>query len=155
MFAGPGVEVCRLLAASPERVFAAFAERELVARWLRPSLDVELTVLAFDFRPGGAYRFAYDVSNGQRMIVGGHFRLIEAPSRIVFSWLIEPPDEHAGIDSEVTVTLVPRGPSTELTIRHANLGRADADRRHDAGWRGALDLLEAGLGEQWGARHGD
>jgi len=140
-----GVEIRRLLASSAEKVFAAFADRALVAQWLRPSPDVKLTVLAFEFRPGGAYRFAYDVSAEQRMVVGGTFKSIEAPARIVFSWLIEPPDEHAGIESEVTVLLVPRGTSTELTIRHEKFGRADADLRHDQGWRGALDLLEAGL----------
>jgi uncharacterized protein YndB with AHSA1/START domain len=148
-----GVEVRRLLDASPERVFAAFSDQKLVARWLRPSPDVKLTVLEFEFRTGGAYRFAYEVSAEQRMVVGGTFHAIEAPARIVFSWLIEPPDEHAGLDSEVTVQLVPRGSSTELTIRHAKFGRADADRRHDQGWRGALDLLEAGL--RGGSRDGD
>lgn len=145
MSSKPGVEVRRLLDASLEKVFAAFADQGLVARWLRPSRDVKLTVLAFDFRPGGAYRFAYDVPDGRRMVVNGTFRAIEAPSQIVFSWLIEPPDEHAGIDSEVTVKLVPRGSSTELTIRHAKFDRADAETRHDEGWRGALDLLEAHL----------
>jgi uncharacterized protein YndB with AHSA1/START domain len=136
-------------------MFGAFADPVLVARWLRPSPDVKLSVLAFDFRPGGAYRFAYDMPDGQRMLVGGIFRVIEAPSRIVFSWLIEPPDAHAGIDSEVRVTFVPRGTSTELTIQHARFGRADADLRHDQGWRGALDLLEARLRLAPGAQHGD
>jgi uncharacterized protein YndB with AHSA1/START domain len=149
------VEVRRLLSASPEKVFAAFADRELVSQWLRPSRDVKLTVLAYDFTPGGAYRFAYDVPDGQRMIVGGNFRAIEAPERIVFTWLIEPPDEHAGIDSEVTVQLVPRGSSTELTIRHAKFQREDAEQRHQQGWTGALDLLEANLGEGPETRDGD
>jgi uncharacterized protein YndB with AHSA1/START domain len=151
----PGVEVRRVLAAPPEKVFAAFADRALVAQWLRPSPDVQLTVLEFDFRRGGAYRFAYDVSHDQRMVVGGTFSAIEAPSRIVFSWLIEPPDEHSGIVSEVTVQLVARGSSTELTIRHAKFGRADADMRHDQGWRGALDLLEARLRPGQEAGDGD
>lgn len=139
----PGVEIRRVLHASPDAVFAAFADPALVARWLRPAPDVTLTVLAFDFRPGGAYRLAYDVPDGRRMVVGGNYRAIERPSRIVFSWLIEPPDEHAGIDSEVTVTLVPDAGATLLTIRHAKFGRADADVRHQEGWRGALDLLDA------------
>jgi uncharacterized protein YndB with AHSA1/START domain len=155
MIAQDGVEVRRVLNASREAVFAAFSDQTLIAQWLRPSPDVKLIVLTFDFRPGGAYRFAYDVSDDQRMVVGGTFRVIEAPARIVFTWLIEPPDEHAGIDSEVTVQLVPRGSSTELTIRHAKFGRADADMRHEQGWRGALDLLEANLRASPGGRHGN
>lgn len=148
-----GVEVRRLLDASPEKVFAAFADRRLIAQWLRPSPDVKLTVLAFDFRPGGAYRFAYDVADAQRMVVGGTFFSIEAPARIVFTWLIEPPDEHAGIDSEVTVQLVARGSSTELTIIHAKFRHEDANQRHEQGWSGALDLLEASLRAGPEARH--
>ncbi|WP_236518707.1 SRPBCC family protein [Sandaracinus amylolyticus] len=136
------------MGAPPDRVFAAFADATLVTRWLRPSPDIALTVLAFDFRPGGSYRFAYDVPTGERMIVGGTYRVIERPSRIVFSWVIEPPDEHAGIESEVIVTLVPSDAGTELTIRHTKLGRADADLRHEQGWRGALDLLDARLREE-------
>lgn len=143
----PGVEVQRFLGAPPERVFAAFADPGLVARWLRPSPDIALTVLAFDFRQGGGYRFAYDVPDGQRMIVGGTYRVIERPSRLVFSWVIDPPDVHAGIDSEVTVTLATRGSGTALTIRHARFDRPDADQRHEQGWRGALDLLEVLLRE--------
>lgn len=143
-----GAVVRRVLSATPARVFAAFADPALVARWLRPSPDVTLTVVGFDFRVGGAYRFAYDVPDGKRMIVGGIFRELERPSKLVFSWLIEPPDEHAGIDSEVTVTLVPQADATELTIRHAKFGRADANKRHAEGWTGALDLLRLILGKE-------
>jgi uncharacterized protein YndB with AHSA1/START domain len=137
--------VRRRLDAPPERVFEAFADATLVARWLRPSPEVKLTVLRFDFREGGSYRFAYDVPDGRRMVVGGIYRAIQRPHRLAFSWLIEPPDEHAGIDSEVTVDIAAAGAGTELVISHDGFGRADADARHDEGWRGALDLLAAAL----------
>jgi uncharacterized protein YndB with AHSA1/START domain len=136
-----GVVVRRVFEATPERVFEAFADPSLVARWLRPSPEVELTVLAFDFRLDGAYRFSYLVPGGERMIVGGRYRVIVPPSRLVFSWVVEPPDVHAGIESEVAVTFVASAEGTEVTIRHDRWGRADADERHDQGWRGALDLL--------------
>lgn len=136
-----GVEVRRLLQAPAQAVFGAFADARLVARWLTPSPEVKLTILQFEFREGGAYRFAYDVPDGRRMIVGGTYLVIEPPRRIVFSWLIEPPDEHAGIDSEVTVLIEPSAGGSELVIRHAKWGRADAIARHTEGWRGALDQL--------------
>jgi len=142
------VEVRRRFAAGPEQVFAAFAEARLVGRWLSPSPEITLTLLQFDFREGGGYRFAYDCPGG-RTVVAGRYRSIEPPSKIVFSWTIEPPDEHAGIESEVTVTIRRDGAGTELVIRHEKLTPAGAAARHDQGWRGALDQL-AGLMEAEG-----
>jgi len=142
-------EVRQHLTASPARVFAAFAEASLVRRWLTPSPDVALRVVQFDFREGGAYRFAYDVPGGVTMFVNGVYRTIEPPSTIVFSWNIEPPDEHAGVRSEVTVTLTPRGTGTDLRIRHAQLTLPGACERHEAGWRGALNHLVALLVEDY------
>src|SRR5262245_64856312 len=99
------VELRRRLAATPQKVFAAFAEARLVSRWLTPSPEISLTVLQFDFREGGAYRFAYGLPDGRTVTIGGRYRAIEPPSTIVFSWIIEPPDEHPGIDSLVTVSI--------------------------------------------------
>ena len=135
------VEIQRRLDAAPELVFAAFVDRRLVSRWLTPAPDVRLEVLSFDANVGGAYRFAYHVPGGQVMHVNGVFRAIEAPTRLIFSWSIEPPDEHAGIDSEVTVTITPDGKGSRLLIRHERLARAGAVMRHAEGWRGALEQL--------------
>jgi uncharacterized protein YndB with AHSA1/START domain len=145
-------EVRRRFAAAPERVFSAFAEASLVGRWLSPSPEIRLTLLQFDFRVGGGYRFAYHLPGGETVIVGGAYRSIEPPSKIVFSWLIEPPDEHAGIESEVTITITPDRGGAELVIRHEKFARTDAVARHAEGWRGAVDQLTALL-EAPGAPH--
>jgi uncharacterized protein YndB with AHSA1/START domain len=148
------VEIRRRFPVAPEKVFAAFAETRWVGRWLSPSPEVTLTVLEFDFRQGGAYRFAYKVPGRQVMTVHGAYRSIEPPSKIVFSWVIDPPDEHAGIESEVTVTITPDGGVTELLIRHEKLTRPGAGMRHAEGWRGALDQLAALLGPSGHSRVG-
>src|SRR5262249_25145856 len=111
-------ELRRRLDAVPELVFAAFADPTLVRRWLRPNPEVTLDVLSFDFRIGGTYRFAYHVPDGATMHVNGVFREIEEPLRIVFSWNIEPPDEHAGVHSEVRIAIAPDGGGSQLHIRH-------------------------------------
>ena len=128
---------------TPDKLFAAFAEERWVSRWLSPSPEIKLNVLRFDFTVGGAYRFAYEIPGGDPVIVHGVYSSIEAPRKIVFSWIIEPPDEHAGILSEVTVLISPDGEGTELLIRHEKLSRADAAKRHSLGWQGALNTLSA------------
>ncbi|HET7545500.1 MAG TPA: SRPBCC domain-containing protein [Polyangiaceae bacterium] len=135
-------EVRRHLAATPERVFAAFASAELVGQWLTPAPEVRLSVLELDFRVGGRYRFAYDTPDGERMLVGGIYHQIEAPTRLVFSWLIEPPDVHAGIESRVTVSIAASASGSELIVLHERFERADANARHAAGWAGALEQLQ-------------
>jgi uncharacterized protein YndB with AHSA1/START domain len=138
---GDAAEVRHRFAAPPAKVFAAFADAALVSRWLTPSPEVVLDVLLFDFRVGGSYRFAYHVPGKGTMRVNGVYRRVEPPSAITFSWNIEPPDEHAGTRSEVTITLTPDGSGTRLVIRHAQLTQVGAVERHAAGWRGAIDRL--------------
>jgi uncharacterized protein YndB with AHSA1/START domain len=77
------------------------------------------------------------------MLVNGVYGTIEPLSTIVFSWNIEPPDEHAGVRSEVTITLSPQGTGADLRIRHGHLTQPGAAERPAAGWRGAVDQLVA------------
>jgi uncharacterized protein YndB with AHSA1/START domain len=148
------IEIRRHFATTPEKVFAAFSDARLIRRWLTPSPEVTLSVLKFDFREAGSYRFCYHLQNGQTVIVGGFYTLVEPPSKIVFSWIIEPPDEHAGIESEVTVTISQDESGTELVIRHEKLTRTSAVVRHTEGWYGALRQLAAMLEEEEEKGHG-
>ena len=132
----------RQLGAPPELVFAAFADPALVRRWLTPGPDIRLDVLTFEFRLGAAYRFAYRSPGGIIMHVNGVFQAIEPPSALTFSWNIEPPDEHAGIRSEVHVTIRASGSGSEISIDHRKLALAGAPHRHAEGWSGAIDQLQ-------------
>jgi uncharacterized protein YndB with AHSA1/START domain len=135
------VEVEHVLAAAPARVFGAFADPRLLSRWLTPSPEVAMRVAALDFREGGAYRFVYTLPDRSEVGIGGVYRTILPPARLVFSWIIDPPDEHAGIESEVTVTIAPAGTGSRLTIRHLGWPIEGAARRHHGGWASAIARL--------------
>lgn len=80
----------RTLAASPERVFEAFANAHQKAQWLAP-LDDEAPVEVFahdefDFQVGGHERFNFVEEDGRKMMYDATFYDIVPTQRIVYSY---------------------------------------------------------------------
>ena len=69
---------------APRRlVYDAHTKPELVQRWLRPP-GWRLAVCEIDLRVGGSYRYVWQGDrDGQKMGVGGVYREIVAPERLV------------------------------------------------------------------------
>ena len=67
---------------------------------------------------------------------------------IAFSWNVEPPDEHAGLQSDVTISIAVTAGGSELVIRHGQLAFPNSARRHAEGWRGAVERLAGLLAEK-------
>ena len=122
--------------ASPERVFAAWTEPDLMARWFAPG-DMTVPEATADLRVGGAWRVVMLDPAGQRHVVGGAYREITPFTRLAFSWRWEG-SEHS---SEVEVGLRADGAATELTLRHHELDSAASRDQHGKGWAGCLAKL--------------
>lgn len=94
-------------------VFDAFTKPELVRRWLLGPPGWEMPVCEIDLRVGGRYRYVWRHANGSQMGMGGMYREIVKPGRIVAtekfdeSWY---PGEALG-----TVVLVEQGGRTTVT----------------------------------------
>jgi uncharacterized protein YndB with AHSA1/START domain len=109
------IAMTRVFDAPRTLVFDAHTKPELVKRWLGVRAGWSMPVCEIDLRVGGRYRYVWQQdSNGARMGMGGVYREIVRPERIVAteafdeSWY---PGE--AID---TTTLVERGGKTTLTI---------------------------------------
>ena len=101
--------------------------------------------------PGGVFRFRTTVH--PRYTASGEYVVVEAPSRIVFTWGWEPnPDLAEGQHdlppgaSTVEMTLVADGEGTILRLRHSGLPSEAACRFHAMGWETTVDLVLADLG---------
>ena len=140
--------VQREIAAPRPTVFEAFSRRELLAQWFTPNSDIVLEILEFDFRPGGRFRFRYDMPDGRRPSVGGVYEQIRSPEEIVISWLWEAPDPLQGIDMRVRFHFEDAGDVTRVVIRHEKLPSHLACSIHEDGWEASLDSLERFLDRQ-------
>jgi len=135
------LEIRRTIPAPRERVFDAWTQAKELNKWSAPS---PMTPKAeVDLRVGGRYRIVMRGPDGSEMRVGGVYRAIERPSRLVYTWKWE---ESPMDDTLITVEFFDRGKATEVLLRHEGLTDPESRARHEHGWNGCLDNLVALMG---------
>ncbi len=86
------IVMTRLFAAPRALVFEAYTRPEFVRRWLLgPDDGWTMPVCEIDFRVGGRYRYVWRNPQGQEMGMGGVYKEIQAPERIVCTEVFEQP----------------------------------------------------------------
>ena len=140
MLTKPSLTLKRRLKATPAKLFQAWTDPEKIVRWFGPHETVAGSVRAeVDVRPGGRYRMNFETDDGERHQVGGVYREVVPDSRLVFTWAWHSTPER---ESLVTVTIVPDGEGSLLTLHHEQFFDQKARDGHERGWTGTLDKLE-------------
>src|SRR6478752_7743856 len=146
------VRLERVIAASPDEVYRAWLDPELLQRWLAPG-GITVERAEIEARVGGRYGIWHAASG---IDVGGfECEIVElVPNeRIVFRWGFVGPGRTAGpaFDSLLTITLrsVSRD-ATVLTLVHEHLDDLAAGMPHvadkvEVGWKLVLEKLAVTL----------
>jgi len=112
--------------ASRGMVFDAFTKPDLLQRWLLGPPGWTMPVCEIDLRVGGKYRYVWRNAEGREMGMGGTFKEMVRPSRLVAT---EAYDDHwTGGETLVTTEFVEtRGKTTvSTTVRYATREARDA-----------------------------
>ena len=143
------VRVTRRFEAPRALVFRALTTPEILKRWLLGPDGWALAVCTIDLRVGGAFRYVWRKPSGREMGMGGVYRAIEPPARLVYTELFD--DDWTGGETVVTNTLdEDRGRTTlTSTILFASKAARDAARTtgFDTGMEQAYDVLAGVLAE--------
>jgi uncharacterized protein YndB with AHSA1/START domain len=141
----------RIYAASPARVFAAFADPAVKRRWFADGPGFETAEFTTDFRVGGGektrFRFVGGVDGGPpvgtRMGNDTVYLDIVDNERIVFAYTMRVEDKRMSA-SLATVVLTPSGSGTQLTFTEqaAFFDRADGPQLREEGWTGLLKKID-------------
>ena len=123
-------------------VFEMWSQPRHLERWLSPADEIQMEVVEFDFREGGAYHFRYTWGEQGVMPLRGTFLTIEPEKNLIFTWLPQPPDLDAGKETMVSVWFrpCPNG-ETEVEVRHTLFPDEPMRARHQEGWTGAFNRL--------------
>ncbi len=141
----------RTLRAPIERVFDAFVVPELRKQWWFPEEGMACDQCEIDARPGGAYRVRMQAPHlGQSFECQGEFHEVDAPRRLVFTWVWEH-ERSSGVPLEEVTSLVEVdfrevAEGTELRITHSRFPNPGEAEGYGQGWEGCLDSLERSLG---------
>ena len=103
----------RVFNAPRKLVFDAWTKPELVRRWLLGPPGWTMPVCEIDLRVGGAYRFVWLGQDGTTMGMGGVYREIVIPERIVNTQLFD--QDWTGGETIVTLTLSEKDGRTTAT----------------------------------------
>ena len=140
----PDLAIHRFVGASPEAVFRAWTDPAQVAAWWGPH-GFANHLCAVDAVPGGHYTIHMKGPEGQGYKGSGVFREVDAPSRLVFTCLLEDATGAALIDALITVVAVADGGRTRLSFEATVLCAAPRASGYFGemkdGWRQSLDRL--------------
>lgn len=133
----PHLTLVRHYPVPPERVWAAWTDPGLVARWFGPDAGPVLET-QLDVREGGCFRVAFRTEDGETHTCLGTYLEVEPHERLAFTWeWITMPERR----SQVTLSFRRIEGGTEFTLHHSRFADVAARDGHREGWTGALDKL--------------
>jgi uncharacterized protein YndB with AHSA1/START domain len=139
----------RLIAATPEKVFAALVDADALSSWLPPS-GMNGRFEHFDARPGGSYRLILTYSDRSRArgkatdnsdIVEARFVDIVPNARVVQAIDFVSNDPAFAGTMTMTWEVVPVGESTRVEIRAENVPTGISAEDHAVGLNSSLAHL--------------
>jgi uncharacterized protein YndB with AHSA1/START domain len=146
-----GYTITRRLEALPDVVWEAWTQPEHFARWFGTEA-VEMRDVAFDLRPGGAWRGTMVLPDGTLKHWHGTFVEVDAPRRLVMT--ISDEQEVSEGFERFTLTLAGREGHTEMVLRQSG-GHLTDEQYEQArvGTESFMDSLAALLPGILKARH--
>ena len=147
------IEIARDFHAPRQLVFDAFTKPELVRRWLLGPPGWSMPVCEIDLTVGGAYRYVWRKDGVKDMGMGGVFREIVSPSRLVATEKFD--DSWYPGDALDTTAFVEEGDitKTKITVLYESKEARDTARRSGmehgmaAGYNRLEELLSSMLPE--------
>lgn len=138
--------ISRVFNAPPALVFAAWTVPRHQAHWSGPE-GFTTPHHAMDLRPGGAWRACLRSPQGEDHWVGGVYREIEPPTRLVMTHGWQQEDgQPTGPETLITITFAEEGPGrTRMHFHQSGFGSQASRDGHADGWSSSFDKLAAWL----------
>jgi uncharacterized protein YndB with AHSA1/START domain len=135
------IVIKRVIKSPIERVYEAWTNPELMAKWFLPNERWLATTVDIELKPGGKHNITMNHSDGDKSRIVGHYLEIIPNKKLSFTWkgLDFFPD---GGESIVTIDLRDLHGETELVLTHDRITDPTELQGTTSGWDGCLTSLE-------------
>jgi len=144
------VEITRVFEAPRRMVFDAFTKPELVKRWLLGPPGWSMPVCEIDLKVGGKFRYEWRNQDGRSMGMGGIFRELAAPGRIVHTELFD--EDWTGGETKVTTIFTEKAGKTTVAMTVLYASREARDGAMGTGMTRGMEDSYARLDEMFAAK---
>ncbi len=131
------METSRTIAAPRDKVFDAWLNPDMLAKFMMPAPNMSVPEAKSDAREGGRFKIVM-LAGDQEMPHEGTYKTIDRPNRLAFTW--ESPFSTLE-DSTVTVDFADAQNGTEVTLRHVRFPSEEIRDNHQGGWTRILETL--------------
>jgi uncharacterized protein YndB with AHSA1/START domain len=131
------VVITRSFDAPRKLIWECHTRPELVRQWLLGPPGWEMPVCRIDLKVGGKYRYEWKNTDGRTMGLGGTFREVAAPARLVANEMFD--DDWTGGETLVTQVFDEKASRTTLTLTVLYKSREARDGAIATGMTSGLD----------------
>jgi uncharacterized protein YndB with AHSA1/START domain len=136
---GHELRIERTFAAPAEEVFDAWTSPEVMRRWFHAFEDWQTPEAEVDLRVGGRVRVVMRRPDGRDSGMGGEYRLIDRPHRLVMTWTF---DDHPANEQLIELTFSESEGSTTVLMVNSRISTDERRESQDKGWYGCFSELQ-------------
>lgn len=136
------LELHRHLPHPPEKVFDAWLDPNMLAKFMTPGPNMTVGETKTDPKVGGEFLITMIAPEAGELPHTGTYTQIDRATKLAFTWSSFNSQE----DSTVTLSFVPKDGGTHLTLTHVRFPSEKSRDDHKGGWGHILDVLAGELG---------
>jgi len=134
------VNIEKIINAPIEKVFDAWLDAKMLAKFMRGMPEMTETDIKIDAREGGRFTFTMNLGD-EKIAHTGKYLEISRPRKLVFTW----ESKYSVVDNS-TVTLdftKIDDHKTNISLTHVKFINEEARSGHEEGWGNVLNALDA------------
>jgi uncharacterized protein YndB with AHSA1/START domain len=133
------VRIERTFDAPAEEVFDAWTSPEVMRRWFHCFEGWSTPEAEVDLRVGGKVRVVMRTAEGRDAAMGGEYRVIDRPRRLVMTWTF---DDFPDNEQLIELTFSESEGSTTVLMVNTQISTEERRESQDEGWNGCLTELQ-------------